>query len=121
MASGPFLTFNPIGHWSSALDDARGAERGQPLKKITVYSRSWCPYCVRAKALLDAKGVDYVEVDLDREPERLAEMLTRSGGRRTVPQIFFDDHHVGGSDDLYALERAGALNELLEEATGEPA
>lgn len=97
----------------------RRPEKGQPLKQITVYSKSWCPYCVRAKALLDSKGVNYTEVDLEREPERVSEMVERSGGRRTVPQIFVGDQHLGGCDDLYALDRAGTLDSLLASASEE--
>jgi len=77
-----------------------------------MYSSEPCPYCVRAKQLLDRKGVNFEEVRIDLHPERRVEMEQRSR-RRTVPQIFVGDHHVGGCDDMYALERAGQLDGLL--------
>ena len=80
---------------------------------IEVYSSLWCPFCTRAKALLDRKGVEYREIDVDRDPNLRQQMMQRAGGRRTVPQIFVDGRHVGGSDDLAALERAGELDALL--------
>jgi glutaredoxin 3 len=82
------------------------------MKPVTVYSTRVCPYCVRAKALLDSKHVPYTDVMVDQDPVKLAEMMQKSG-RRTVPQIFVGDHHVGGCDDLYALDRAGGLDSLL--------
>ncbi|MBD3867260.1 MAG: thioredoxin-disulfide reductase [Acidobacteria bacterium] len=84
------------------------------MAEITVYSRDWCPYCRRACALLDGKGVEYNRIDLDAEPERMEEMIRLSGGMTTVPQIFIGDRHIGGSDDLLALDNAGELDELLE-------
>ncbi len=84
------------------------------MPKITLYTMGHCPFCARAKALLKSKGVtDWTEYDLEIVPEKRAEMERRSGGRRTVPQIFIGDTHVGGSDDLYALEAAGGLDPLL--------
>lgn len=77
-----------------------------------MYSKSWCSYCQRARALLRAKGMPYEEIDIEEQPDRRAEMIERSG-RSTVPQIFIDDRHVGGSDDLYALDAAGGLDPLL--------
>lgn len=79
---------------------------------IVVYSSAWCPYCTRAKALLDSKGARYREILVDGLPDNLREMHLRSG-RRSVPQIFIGEHHVGGCDDLYALERSCALDPLL--------
>jgi len=79
---------------------------------IVMYSKSWCPYCQRARALLQAKGMQFEEIDIEEQPEKRAEMITRSG-RSTVPQIFIDERHVGGSDDLYALDAAGGLDPLL--------
>ena len=79
---------------------------------VTMYTTSWCPYCSRARSLLARKGVAFEEVDVDSAPERRAEMQTRSG-RRTVPQIFIGDLHVGGCDDLHDLEEAGKLDALL--------
>ena len=83
------------------------------MSRIEVYSSLWCPFCSRAKALLKRKGVDYEEIDVDRDPNLRQRMMQRAGGRRTVPQIFVDGRHVGGSDDLAALERAGELDALL--------
>jgi glutaredoxin 3 len=82
------------------------------MAKVTMYSTGWCPYCGRARALLAAKGVSVEEIDVESAPEKRAEMQTRSG-RRSVPQIFIGDHHVGGCDDLHALEDAGKLDALL--------
>lgn len=82
------------------------------MQSVIVYSKSWCPYCVRAKRLLQAKNVSFQEIDVEKEPARLAEMMQKSG-RRTVPQIWVGDTHVGGCDDLYALESAGRLDPLL--------
>jgi glutaredoxin 3 len=81
--------------------------------RVEIYSTMFCPYCARAKGLLADKGVVYENIDLDAEPARRTEMLRRSGGRATVPQIFIDDEHIGGSDDLMALERAGKLDAKL--------
>ena len=85
------------------------------MKSVLVYSTRICPYCVMAKRLLAAKGVQYEEVLVDVDCERRGEMLQRSNGRRTVPQIFVGDTHVGGYDDLAALDRAGRLDPLLQE------
>jgi glutaredoxin 3 len=79
---------------------------------IIVYSTGWCPYCVRARALLERKGLPFREIKVDENPAEREAMLARSGGRRTVPQIFIGDHHVGGFDELYALDKAGKLDEL---------
>ncbi|HEY6483794.1 MAG TPA: glutaredoxin 3 [Steroidobacteraceae bacterium] len=81
--------------------------------KITVYATSWCSYCTRACALLEHKGVTYELIDVEERPQARAEMLARSG-RYTVPQIFIGETHVGGSDDLYALDAAGGLDPLLK-------
>lgn len=80
--------------------------------KVTIYTSAWCGYCMRAKALLDSKGVAYEELDVDGHPAVRQEMMSRSG-RRTVPQVFIGEHHVGGSDDLAAAERSGELDRLL--------
>ncbi len=82
------------------------------MKEVTVYSTPVCPYCVRAKDLLKRKGVPYTEVDASDDDVREA-MIVKAGGRRTVPQIFIGDTHVGGFDDLSALDRAGKLDTLL--------
>jgi glutaredoxin 3 len=79
---------------------------------VVMYTTSWCPYCQRARQLLAAKQVKFDEIDVESQPDKRAEMQARSG-RRTVPQIFIGDHHVGGSDDLQALETAGKLDGLL--------
>ena len=84
------------------------------MKNVVVYSKDYCPFCVRAKELLASKGVSYEEIEVDVYPERLTEMIEKANGRRTVPQVFINDHHVGGCDDLYDLERAGKLDELLQ-------
>ena len=84
------------------------------MVRVEIYSSGWCPYCHRAKRLLKGRGVDYVEHDVDAVPGLRAEMVARSGGRRTVPQVFVGGVHVGGSDDLAALDRSGELDGLLE-------
>jgi glutaredoxin 3 len=83
------------------------------VAKVEIYSSIFCPFCTRAKHLLSQKGVEFIEIDVDTSPARRNEMLERANGRHTVPQIFIDDHHVGGSDDLTALDRAGDLDGLL--------
>ncbi|MHC1481181.1 glutaredoxin 3 [Frateuria aurantia] len=83
------------------------------MAKIEIYSTAVCPYCVAAKNLLKAKGQEWSEVRVDSDPAERETMLARSGGRRTVPQIFINDHHVGGYDDLVAADRSGQLAELL--------
>lgn len=84
------------------------------MPNVTVYTTRICPYCMSAKRLLSKKGVSYQEVSVDTSDEKYNEMLARSNGRRTVPQIFIGDFHVGGSDDLHALDRSGKLDELLK-------
>ncbi len=81
--------------------------------KVVMYSTGWCPYCTRARALLMNKGVDLEEIDVDARPEARTEMTARTG-RRTVPQIFIGSTHVGGCDDLHALEASGRLDTLLK-------
>ena len=83
------------------------------MAQVTIYTTSICPYCHRAKQLLARKGVAYEEIDVGRDPDLREEMTERANGRRTVPQIFIGDTHVGGCDDLYALESAGKLDALL--------
>jgi len=80
---------------------------------IVIYSSGWCGYCARARALLESKGVPFREVKVDEDPADRAAMVARSGGRRTVPQIFIGDRHVGGFDELYSLDRSGELDTLL--------
>jgi glutaredoxin 3 len=81
---------------------------------IRMYSTTICPYCDRARALLTRKGATFTEIKIDEDAARRDEMLRLSGGRRTVPQIFIGDLHVGGFDDLYALDRKGELDPLLK-------
>lgn len=83
------------------------------MPPVEIYTTRWCPYCRMAKALLDRKGVSFTEIDLSKDRERRGEMIERANGRTTVPQIFIGKVHVGGSDDLHALERAGKLDALL--------
>ena len=83
------------------------------MAEITMYARSWCPYCRAAKELLDSKGVPYNEIDIERQGNARQEMIQKAGGRTSVPQIFIDGRHVGGCDDLFALERQGKLDQLL--------
>lgn len=83
------------------------------MQQVEIYTTPLCGFCHAAKRLLSSKGVSFSEVDVARYPERRGEMLGRSGGRHTVPQIFVGQTHVGGCDDLYALERAGKLDTLL--------
>lgn len=82
------------------------------MAKVVMYATSWCPYCERARALLTRKSVSFEEIDIDAAPARREEMMTRSG-RRTVPQIFIGEVHVGGCDDMYALDARGGLDPLL--------
>ena len=81
--------------------------------RILVYSTPFCGYCAAAKRLLAAKGAEYTEIDVMMDPKRRQEMLAKSGGLRTVPQIFIDGRHIGGFDELNALDKAGALDPLL--------
>jgi glutaredoxin 3 len=81
--------------------------------KVVMYSTGWCPYCTRARQLLQSKGVDLEEIDVEARPEARSEMTARSG-RQTVPQIFIGATHVGGCDDLHALEAGGRLDILLK-------
>jgi glutaredoxin 3 len=83
------------------------------MPSIEIYTSPTCGYCHAAKRLLSQKGVTYSEVDVARTPDRRVEMMQRANGRRTVPQIFINGRHVGGCDDLYALDSAGKLDPLL--------
>ena len=83
------------------------------MAMIEIYTTPLCPYCLRAKRLLNQKGVPFVEIDLWQQPGQREEMMRRAQGRRTVPQIFIDGRGIGGSDDLHALEAAGRLDPLL--------
>jgi len=86
------------------------------MSKIQIYTTPICPYCVRAKALLKKKGAEFEEIDVFMDSDKREEMQTRSRGGRTVPQIFIGETHVGGCDDLYALEGRGQLDPLLAKA-----
>jgi glutaredoxin 3 len=81
--------------------------------EIVMYSTGWCPYCQRARSLLERKGVAFREIKIDEDRQSRDVMLQKSGGRRSVPQIFIGERHVGGYDDLAALDRAGELDQLL--------
>lgn len=83
------------------------------MAKIEIYTKAFCPYCYRAKALLDGKDVEYQEIDISMGGPKRQEMIQRANGRTTVPQIFIDDRHIGGSDDLAALDGRGGLDPLL--------
>ena len=82
--------------------------------KVEVYTWSTCPFCIRAKALLQNKGVEFTEYCIDGDEQARDVMARRASGRRSLPQIFIDDQHIGGCDDLYALERSDRLNQLLQ-------
>jgi glutaredoxin 3 len=83
------------------------------MAEVELYTTIFCPYCARARALLERKGVAYTDIDILEEPVRRSEMIRRAGGRTTVPQIFINGEHIGGSDDLVALDRAGELDAKL--------
>jgi glutaredoxin 3 len=83
------------------------------MPRIEIYTTRYCPYCVSAKALLTRKGAAFSEIDVTGDPEGRSQMVKRANGRMTVPQIFIGATHVGGSDELYALDRAGELDPLL--------
>ncbi|WP_017937553.1 glutaredoxin 3 [Zestomonas thermotolerans] len=83
------------------------------MPEVVIYSSDWCPYCIRAKQLLSSKGVEFTEIRVDGQPQVRAEMAAKAG-RTSVPQIWIGATHVGGCDDLYALERAGRLDALLK-------
>ena len=82
--------------------------------KVEIYTWSTCPFCLRAKSLLNNKGVNFTEYSIDGNEDARAKMAQRANGRRSLPQIFINDHHIGGCDDIYVLERQGKLDEMLE-------
>ena len=86
------------------------------MPHVTIYTKPYCPYCVRAIDLLERKGVDFTEIDAAFDPEKRHEMMRRANGRATFPQIFVGDQHIGGCDDMVALDRAGKLDPLLQAA-----
>ncbi len=83
------------------------------MAEVVLYTKPGCPYCTAAKALLDKKGVDFTEIVASNDPEKKQEMIQKSGGRMTFPQVFVGDKHLGGSDDLHALDARGGLDPLL--------
>lgn len=85
------------------------------MQPVTLYTTAWCPYCSAAKSLLKDKGVSFQEIDVERAQGARAAMVERAGGRISVPQIFIGATHVGGCDDLYALDRSGKLDPLLKD------
>lgn len=87
------------------------------MQKITIYTRAFCPFCSRAVSLLQKKGVDFTEIDAGMDPDRKQEMVSRANGARTFPQIFVGEQHIGGCDEMMALERAGKLDPMIQAAT----
>lgn len=83
------------------------------MAHVVIYTKPGCPYCHRALALLERKGADFEEIVASNDPEKKAEMVQRSGGRMTFPQVFIGERHVGGSDELHALDARGELDALL--------
>ncbi|PKP75789.1 MAG: glutaredoxin 3 [Alphaproteobacteria bacterium HGW-Alphaproteobacteria-6] len=83
------------------------------MQRVEIYTTPWCPYCIMAKRLLAKKGVSFEETDVSGDPAQRQKMMARAHGRHTVPQIFIGGKHVGGSDDLYDLDRAGKLAPML--------
>lgn len=83
------------------------------MAKVEIYSTQTCPYCVKAKVLLDKKGAAYTEIDVTNDDQARMDLVARANGMRTVPQIFIDDRHIGGCDDLYELDKEGKLDPLL--------
>ncbi|PCK29835.1 glutaredoxin 3 [Pseudoalteromonas piscicida] len=84
------------------------------MSQVVIYTKDYCPFCHRAKALLDAKGVTYTEYDIGAQPELRDEMIEKANGGHTVPQIFIAERHIGGCDDMMALEAQGELDNLLQ-------
>lgn len=86
------------------------------MADVTIYTKPYCPYCIRAVSLLEKKGIAFTEIEAAFDPEKRQEMMRRAGGRATFPQIFVGDRHIGGCDDMLALERDGKLDPLLQAA-----
>lgn len=84
------------------------------MSAITIYTKDWCPYCAAAKQLLTEKGAPFTEIDIGAKPEMRAEMIQKAGGRTSVPQIFINGRHIGGCDDIYALDARDELEGLLK-------
>ena len=83
------------------------------MKKVKIYTTPYCPFCIRAKQLLKGKNIDFKEIDLSEEPEKFDEMIKKSNGARTVPQIFADDTHIGDCDYIHELDNKGELDKIL--------
>ena len=83
------------------------------MAEVVLYTKPGCPYCSAAKALLQRKGIDFTDIVASNDPEKKAEMIQKSGGKTTFPQIFIDGKHIGGSDDIHALDARGGLDPLL--------
>ncbi|GAB5381230.1 MAG: glutaredoxin 3 [Aliiglaciecola sp.] len=83
------------------------------MSKVEIFTKGYCPYCQRAKALLEQKGVEYIEFPIDKQPELRDTMIERANGGYTVPQIFINQQHIGGCDDMFALESQNKLDKLL--------
>ena len=86
------------------------------MAKVEIYTREFCGFCMRAVQLLDSKDIEYTHVDAGMDPDKRREMIQRANGASTYPQIFINDDHVGGCDEVYALERAGKLDPLLSQS-----
>ena len=86
------------------------------MSQVTIYTKPYCPYCVRALELLERKGVDFTEIEAAYDPQKRAEMMQRANGRATFPQIFVGERHIGGCDEMMALDREGKLDPLLADA-----
>lgn len=86
------------------------------MARIEIYTSQWCPYCIRAKQLLTSKGAGFKEIDVNSQPGLRQKMMQRANGGYTVPQIFINDEHIGGCDELYALDRQGKLDPKLAAA-----
>lgn len=86
------------------------------MSQVTIYTKPYCPYCLRAVSLLEQKGAAFTEIEASVDPEKRREMVQRANGRSTYPQIFVGDRHIGGCDDLVALDRSGELDPLLRAA-----
>ena len=86
------------------------------MSHVTIYTKPYCPYCIRAVSLLEKKGVAFTEIEAAFDPDKRQEMMRRAGGRATFPQIFVGDRHIGGCDEMLALDRDGKLDTLLQQA-----
>lgn len=95
------------------MDGTEAADRKQVMAEVVVYTTRWCPYCIRAKGLLNSKNISFEEIPVDGD-RALREDMARRAGRTSVPQIWIGDQHIGGCDELYALERAGRLDPMLQ-------